>query len=141
MCIRDRSHWLSFDAFGGGGGGFSTVTGVEACPVRPRESVQLAPTVIVPGDVPAVSSVAELPLPEMFPALAVQPETETGTPSGLVQLQVTVTLAPACTFVGLAEQLMVGGFFGGSGFTVKLAVQLASLFFFALASVTWAVTV
>ena len=44
--------------------------------------------------------------------------TETGTPSGLVQLHVTVTLAPASTLDGLAEQLMVGGFFGGKGFTV-----------------------
>jgi hypothetical protein len=77
----------------------------------------------------------------MFPELAVQFATVTGTPSGLLQLQFTVTLAPDCTLVGLAEQLMVGGFFGGSGFTVKLAEQLASLFFFSLASVTWAVTV
>jgi hypothetical protein len=108
--------------------------------VKPRESVQVAPTLIVPGDAPVVFSVAELPLPEMVPLVAVQLETETGTPSGLVQLQVTVALAPACTLAGLAEQLMVGGFFGGSGFTVKGAEQLASLFFFSLASVTWAVT-
>ena len=39
-------------------------------------------------------------------------------------MQVTVTGVPACTEVGLAEQDMVGGFFGGS-FTVKFAVQLA----------------
>jgi hypothetical protein len=112
-----------------------------AWPVKPRESVQVAPTLIVPGDAPVVFSVAELPLPETFPALAVQFETETGTPSGLVQLHVTVTVDPACTLDGLAEQLMLGGFFGGRGFTVKLAEQLASLFFFSLASVTWAVTV
>jgi hypothetical protein len=85
--------------------------------------------------------VAELPLPETFPVVAVQFEIETGTPSGLVQLQVMVTLAPACTVDGLAEQLIAGGFFGGSGFTVKLAEQLASLFFFSLPSVTCAVTV
>jgi hypothetical protein len=35
-----------------------------------------------------------------------------------VQLQLTVTLAPACTVEGLAEQLMVGGFFGGNGLIV-----------------------
>ena len=40
------------------------------------------------------------------------------TPSGLVQLQLTVTLAPACTLEGLAVQLMVGGFFGGNGLMV-----------------------
>jgi hypothetical protein len=96
---------------------------------------------IVPGDAPVVLTVAALPLPEMVPLLAVQPETETGTPSGLVQLQVTVTLAPACTLDGLAEQVMVGGFLGGRGFTVKLAEQLATLFVFSLASVAWAVTV
>jgi hypothetical protein len=65
-----------------------------------------------------VERVAVLPLPETVPLLAVQLETVTGTPSGLVQLQVTVTLAPACTLDGLAEQLMVGGFFGGSGLMV-----------------------
>ena len=59
-----------------------------------------------------------LPLPETVPPLAVQFETDTGTPSGLVQLQLTVTLAPACTLEGLAVQLMVGGFFGGNGLMV-----------------------
>jgi hypothetical protein len=59
-----------------------------------------------------------LPLPETVPPVAVQFETDTGTPSGLVQLQLTVTLAPACTVEGLAEQLMVGGFFGGNGLMV-----------------------
>ena len=69
------------------------------------------------------------PSPEMLPPLAVQPLTVTGTLSGLVQVQVTVEGVPACNEVGLAEQDMVGGFFGGS-FTVKFAVQLASPFFF-----------
>jgi len=101
-----------------GGGGFSTVAWVEACPVKPRESVQVALIVMGPGCVPLVDKVAVLPLPETVPPLAVQLATETGTPSGLVQLQLTVTLAPACTLEGLAEQLMVGGFFGGRGFTV-----------------------
>src|SRR6202795_2305671 len=49
-----KSHWLSLDAFGGGGGGFSTVTCVVAWPVRPRESVQVAPMLIVPGAAPSV---------------------------------------------------------------------------------------
>jgi hypothetical protein len=74
--------------------------------------------VIEPGEAPVVFSVAELPPPETVPPLAVQLATETGTPSWLVQLHVTVMLAPACALDGLAEQLMVGGFFGGSGLTV-----------------------
>jgi hypothetical protein len=80
--------------------------------------VQVALTVIDPGDAPFVFSVAVFPLPEREPVLALQFETETGTLSGLVQLQVTVTLAPACTLDGLAVQLIVGGFFGGSGLMV-----------------------
>jgi hypothetical protein len=80
--------------------------------------VHVALTVMVPGAAPPVERVAVLPLPETVPLLAVQPDTVTGTPSGLVQLQVTVTLAPACTLDGLAEQLMVGGFFGGNGLMV-----------------------
>jgi hypothetical protein len=71
-----------------------------------------------PGEAPEVFKVAVLPLPETLPLLAVQLATETGTPSGLVQLQVTVTLPPACTLEGLAEQVMVGGFFGGKGLMV-----------------------
>jgi len=74
--------------------------------------------VIVPGATPVVFSVAVLPLPETLPLLAVQLATEVETLSGLVQVQVTVTLAPACTVEGLAEQLMVGGFFGGKGLMV-----------------------
>ena len=131
-----KSHWLSLEAFGGGGGGFSIVTCVEPGVASPRESVQVAPTVIVPGDAPPVFSVAELPLPETLPLLAVQAPTVTGTPSGLVQFADKLTVPPPCKLVGLAEMEMEGGFFGGSGFTVKLAVQLASLNFFSLASVT-----
>jgi hypothetical protein len=58
-----------------------------------------------------------LPLPETVPLVAVQLPTVTGTLSGLVQVQVIVELPPACKELGLAEQDMVGGFFGGS-FTV-----------------------
>jgi len=72
---------------------------------------------MAPGEAPAVFSVALLPLPEMVPLLAVQLLTLTGTPSGLVQVQVTVELPPTVRVVGFAEQDMVGGFFGGS-FTV-----------------------
>ena len=84
---------------------------------RPRESVQVALTVIVPADAPAVFSVPVLPVPEIVPMLAVQLLTFTGTLSGLVQVQVMVELPPACNELGLAEQEKVGGFFGGS-FTV-----------------------
>jgi hypothetical protein len=62
--------------------------------------------------------VAVPPLPETLPLLAVQLATEVETPSGLVQVQVMVALAPACTIDGLAEQLMLGGFFGGNGLIV-----------------------
>jgi hypothetical protein len=103
--------------------------------------VQVALTAIVPGDTPAVLSVAEPPVPETAPSIDVQVEIVTGTPSGLVQLADKSTVLPAGTLIGLAKIDIVGGFFGGSGFTVKLAEQLASLFFFSLASVTWAVTV
>ena len=48
----------------------------------------------------------------------------TGTLSGLVHVHETVTLAPACTLVGLAEHDTVGGFFGGS-FKVKLLDAVA----------------
>ena len=111
---------------------------VEA--VKPRESVQVALIVIGPDEAPVVVRVAEFPLPEMLPPLAVHPPTVTGTLSGLVQVQVMVAEVPAWTVDGLAEQEICGGFLGGS-FTVKLAVQLAVLFFLALASVTVAVAV
>jgi hypothetical protein len=88
-----------------------------------------------------VLRVAEVPVPETVPPLAVQDATVTGTPSGLVQFADRFTVPPAGRLVGLAESETVGGFFGGKGFTVKLAVQLASLFFFSRASVTRAVIV
>ena len=91
---------------------------VDACAVSPRESVQVAVTVTEPGDIPAVFRVAELPLPETDPELDVQFATETGTPSGLVQLPARFTVPPGTRSLGLADKDMVGGFFGGSGFTV-----------------------
>jgi len=123
---------------GGGGGGFSTVTELEVEAVKPRESVQVAPIVMGPDEAPVVFRVAEFPLPEMLPPLAVHPPTVTGTLSGLVQLQVMVAEVPAWTDDGLAEQEICGGF---SGFTVKFEVQLAMPFFVTLGSVTVAVTV
>src|ERR1700690_3516584 len=132
-------------AGGGSGGAFSTITSVEACVFSPRESVQVALTAIVPGNVPgnapAVFSVAKPPLLETGPPLAVQPLTRTGTPSGLLHLADNSTLSPACILAKLAEREMVGGFFGGTGFTVKSAEQVASPFFFASSSLTETVTV
>jgi hypothetical protein len=126
---------------GGGGGRFSTVTSIDARAFSPRESLQVALTAITPGDTPVVFSITETPVPETLPPIDVQ-EMVTGTPSGLAQLADKFTVPPVGTLFGLAEiDDRVGGFFGGSGFTIKSAVQLASLFFFALASVTWAVTV
>src|SRR5271169_6033563 len=100
-----------------GGGGFSTVIWVEACPVRPRESVQVAVTVTGPAGSPAVFRVAELPLPDTVPGVEVQLATDVDTPSGLVQEAVRFTLPPVTRSVGLADKVMVGGFLGGSGFT------------------------
>src|SRR5258705_1000929 len=85
--LLGNSHSLSLLDCGGGGGGFSTVTWVEAVEVRLRESVQVALTVIVPAGAPVVSRVAVLPVPETVPPDAVQPLTVTGTLSGLVQVQ------------------------------------------------------
>src|SRR5450631_2531595 len=99
-------------------GGFSSVTCVEACPVRPRESVQVAVTVTGPAGAPAVLRVAVLPLPETVPAVDVQLATETGTLSGLVQLADRLTLPPVTRSEGFADNDMVGGFFGGSGLIV-----------------------
>jgi hypothetical protein len=123
---------------GGGGGGFSTVTELVVEAVKPRESVQVALMVIGPEEAPVVERVAEFPLPEILPPLAVHPPTVTGTLSGLVQLQLMVAEPPVWSIDGLAEQEICGGF---CGFTVKLAVQLAVLFFVFLGSVTVAVTV
>ena len=94
------------------------VTCVEACEFSPRESVHVAVTVTGPGGNPDVLRVAEFPLPEMVPGVEVQFATETGAPSGLVQLAVTFPAPPGVNSLGLAERLTVGGFFGGSGFTV-----------------------
>src|SRR5262245_52919150 len=80
--------------------------------------------VIAPGAAPAVSNVPVLPVPDTFPALAVQLPTLTGTPSGLVHSQVMVADSPERTVVGLAEHDIFGAFFGGS-FTVKAVVASA----------------
>jgi hypothetical protein len=52
------------------------------------------------------------------PAVEVQLATETGAPSGLLQFAVKLTVPPGVSSVGFADMDMVGGFFGGSGFTV-----------------------
>src|SRR6266849_2329587 len=114
----------------GGGGGISTVTRVLAEVLSPRVSVQMAPTVTVAGLGP-VFKVAVFPVPEMLPPVAVQLATATGTESGLVQVHETLTVAPAGTVDGLAEQLIVDGFLGGS-LTVKLAEQEAIPLFLTL---------
>src|ERR1043165_5119521 len=103
--------------FTGGGGGLVTVTSVEAFVLKLRESEQDALTVIVPAGAPVAFNVAELPLPQMLPPVAVQLETVTGTLSGLVQFAVRFKGVPTCTEVGLDASDIVGGFFGGS-FTV-----------------------
>src|SRR5579862_7871173 len=94
--LLGKSHSLNLLACGGGGGGTSTFTvAEEAGAVRPRESVQVALTVIGPADAPVVLRVAVPPSPEMLPPLAVHPLIVTGTLSGLVQVQVTVEGVPA----------------------------------------------
>src|SRR6266849_1624362 len=123
---------------GGGSGGLFSVTELEVEAVKLRESVQVAFTVTGPAGAPVVVSVAELPLPAMLPALEVQPPPVTLALSALVQEQVMVEGVPISTVSGFAVQENCGGF---SGFTVKLAVQLAVLFFLALGSVTVAVVV
>jgi hypothetical protein len=80
--------------------------------------VQVAVTVIGPAGASVVLNVAELPLPETVPAVDVQLATETGTPSGLVQEAETVALPPVTRSAGLADNDIVGGFFGGNAFTV-----------------------
>ena len=108
--------------------------------LSPRVSVQMAVTVTDPGAAPVVSTVAVLPLPETLPSVDVQPATVTGTESGLVQVHETLMAPPACTLDGLAEQLMLGGFFGGS-LTVKLAEHEAMPLFFTFGSVILAMAV
>jgi len=76
------SHWGSRTGsastlFGGGGGGFSTVTCVVPWAVRPRTSVAVAFTVIGPGAAPVVFKVALLPVPLIVPAELVQFDTVT----------------------------------------------------------------
>src|SRR5258708_24806500 len=107
----------------GGGGGFCKVSSVEPCAVRPRESVAVAVTVTAPGEVPAVFSVAVVPLPLTVPPLAIQLATVTGTPSGLLALQAIVAASPTANAEAISQQPMVGGLFGGSGFTVYFAHQ------------------
>ena len=62
--------------------------------VRPRVSLQVAPTVMGPEDAPEVSRAALLPLPEMLPALAVHWPTVNEALSGLVQVQSMVEGVP-----------------------------------------------
>jgi hypothetical protein len=97
-------------------------------------------TVTEPGGRLAVFRVAEFPLPETEPVLEVQLATETGTPSGLVQFAVRLTVPPGTSSDGLADKDMVGGFFGGKGLIVYFAVQEASFAFLAFGSATCAVT-
>src|SRR5690348_4230557 len=138
LCNASRAS-SSFSC-GEGAGGLSIVTCVVAELFRPRESVQVALTVIGPGAAPAVFKLPVLPLPLMVPPVAFQAETFTSALSGLVHSQLMLTVPPGCKELGFAEQLMVGGFLGGS-LTVKFAEQVAWLFFFAFGSVTWAVAV
>src|SRR5579871_3158056 len=115
LCSASRA---STSLLTGGGGGFCSVTCVVACPASPRESVQVAVTVTGPAGAPEVFRVTELPLPVIVPPVACQLATETGTLSGLVQFADRFTFPPVTTSFGLADNDMVGGFFGGSGFTV-----------------------
>src|ERR1700704_4289395 len=118
LCSANRFSSAMISGETGGGGGFCNVSWVEPCAVRPRVSVAVALTVNATGAAPAVFNVPVLPLPLMVPLVDVQLETVTGTPSGLLALHVTVAVPPTSKVDGLAEQLIVGGFFGGSGFTV-----------------------
>ena len=69
--------------------------------------VQVAATVTGPGCRPAVFSVAEVPLPETEPVLEVQLATDTGTPSGLLQLLERFTVPPGTSSVGFADNDIV----------------------------------
>src|ERR1051326_7627705 len=70
--LVSRANEISFALLhvGGGGGGAEIVTEVFDEAVSPRSSVAVQETLIGPGDAPAVSSVAVLPLPEIRPPLA-----------------------------------------------------------------------
>ena len=59
--------------------------------------------------------------------------------SGLLAVAVIVDGLPPCTVLGFTEQLTCGGFIGFA-LTVKLALQVATLFFFSFASVAVPVT-
>src|SRR5580704_13334580 len=111
---------------GEGGGGFSTITCAVAGVFSPRESLQLALTIIAPAEAPEVSRDA-LPPPPLatLPPLALQLPTVIAALSGLLQVQLMVENPPSWTFDGLAKHENTGGFFGGS-FTAKVAMQLAS---------------
>src|ERR1700721_1043226 len=124
----------------GDGGGFSTITWAVAGAFKPRESVQVALTVIGPGETPDVSRASVLlPLLETPPPLAVQPPTATGTLSGLVQVQLMVDGVPLGTVIGSAEHEKIGGFLGKS-FTMKVVMQLPSPPCFIRGSEIFAVT-
>src|SRR5207342_2832202 len=58
LSMFSKPHSLSLLACGGGGGGFSTVTWVEAFVLKLRESEQEALIVIVPEGAPVVFKVA-----------------------------------------------------------------------------------
>src|SRR5512137_3221726 len=125
LCNANRAS-SSFSC-GEGAGGVSIVTCAVPELVKPRESVQVALTVMGPGAAPLVFKLAVLPVPLTVPAVAVQPATFTCILSGLVQSQLMLTVPPACKEAGLAEQLRLGGFLGGS-LTVKFAEHVAWLF-------------
>src|SRR5215471_13888113 len=64
-------NWIEFSLLHcGAGGGASTVTVQEPLPVRLRASVAVTVTVIGPEPRPAVSRVADVPVPLMRPLLA-----------------------------------------------------------------------
>src|SRR5579863_1910540 len=115
---------------GEGAGGFSTITCALACVFSPRESLQLAFTMIAPAAAPEVFRAALFPpVPDTLPPLVRQSPTVTATLSGLLHLQRMVEGVPVSTVGGFAEHEIAGGFFGGS-FTMKAAMQWASPPFF-----------
>src|SRR5947209_11494960 len=102
---------ISFSLLASGAfAGTSTLTFALPVAVRPRSSEQVALTETGPACIPAVSSVALLPLPETLPAEATQFAMLTCRLSGLVQVQETVEGFPAVTVAGFAEQEICGAF-------------------------------
>ena len=94
--LRSASLCSSWTNSGDGWGGFCTSTMAVTGVFRPRESVQIALTVIGPGEAAVVFKVAILTAPlEILPPLAVQLPTVTGTLSGLVQGQLMLEDVPA----------------------------------------------